>query len=205
MKILCIGRNYRDHAAELNNPVPEQPVFFLKPETAQLRPGFPFFHPEFTQEIHHELELVVRICRNGRGFEPQFAHRYYDKMTLGIDFTARDIQAQCKAKGLPWEMAKSFDHSAPCSKEFFDINAFNKDIQELDFELLVNGERRQKGNTRDMIFSVDYLVSYLSKFITLKKGDLIFTGTPSGVSKVNVGDTLEGILEGKKVLEVKVK
>ncbi|MFT5337555.1 MAG: acylpyruvate hydrolase [Luteibaculaceae bacterium] len=205
MKMLCIGRNYRDHAAELNNPVPEKPVFFLKPETALLRPGFHFYHPTFTQDIHHEIEVVVKICKNGKSISEKFAHKYYTEISLGLDFTARDIQADCKKKGLPWEIAKAFDHSAPVSPTFFPVAHFKDGIQNIPFELKINGETRQLGNTKDMIFTIDQIIAYLSQFVTLKKGDLIFTGTPAGVSKINIEDHLEGFLMGEKVLNVLVK
>lgn len=203
MKIICIGRNYVDHAKELNNQVPTEPVFFMKPDSAILNNNKTFFIPEFTNEVHHELEVVIKIKRLGKHIEERFAHRYYDEIGLGIDFTARDVQAKLKAKGLPWEKAKAFDGSAPLGK-FLPVERF-KEIQDINFHLDINGETRQNGNTRDMLFGVDQLISYLSKFVTLKIGDLIFTGTPVGVSPVAINDHLEAYLEGEKLLDFKVK
>lgn len=201
MKILCIGRNYIDHAKELNNPVPEEPVFFMKGSNSLLRSGKPFFYPEFSNDIHYEAELVLRIGRLGKYIEPEFALDYVDGITLGIDFTARDRQANAKKKGLPWEIAKAFDHSAPVG-EFISPGDLRRNIH---FHLLKNGERVQEGHSRDMIFSIPDLISYLSRFNTLKDGDLIFTGTPAGVGPVAQGDHLEGILEGVKLLDVRIK
>lgn len=203
MKIICIGRNYADHAKELKNEVPTEPVFFLKPDTSLLPKRNPFFIPEFSNDVHHELELVVRINKLGKNIEERFAHRYYNEITVGLDFTARDLQAECKAKGLPWEKAKAFDGSAP-------LGAFIKlkkddDIQAMDIELLKNGETVQKGSTSDMIFSVDSLVSYVSKFVTLKIGDLLFTGTPAGVGRVVINDRFEAKLQGETLLKLNVK
>ena len=202
MKIICIGRNYSEHAKELNNPIPKSPIFFLKPDSAILKKGQAFFIPEHSQEIHHEIEVLVRINRIGKHIDPKFSHKYYDEIGLGIDFTALDVQEDCKEKGLPWEIAKAFDGSAP-------IGSFYKkrelgDLNDLNFELLKNGELVQKGNTKDMIFNIDYLISYLSKFFTLKIGDIIFTGTPSGVGKVEKGDILEGTLNSKNSLRLKI-
>lgn len=202
MKIICIGRNYADHAKELNNPLPSEPVFFLKPDTALLKNGSTFYLPDFSSDIHHELEIVIKISKAGKYIEPEFAHKYFDEIGLGIDFTARDIQQQCKEKGLPWEKAKAFDGSAPIG-EFISKTEI-KNLNDMDFELFVNGNSRQRGNSGNMIFNVAQIISYVSKFITLKTGDLIFTGTPSGVAPVKQGDTLAGFLNGKKLLEIKV-
>ncbi len=191
MKIICIGRNYAEHAKELNNPLPENPVVFMKPSTALLVNGKPFFLPEFSREIHHELEVVLKICRNGRHIEPQYAHKYFKEISLGVDFTARDLQAVCKKKGHPWEIAKAFDDSAPLGR-FFPLEDFAADA--LPFELYKNGEIAQQGNTRDMIFSFADIVSYVSKYFRLLQGDLIFTGTPAGVGPVQRGDVLKGVL-----------
>ena len=204
MKIICIGRNYAQHAHELNNPIPEEPVVFLKPETALLLKKHPFFIPEHSNEVHHEVELVVKINRLGKHIAPQFAHKYYDEVALGIDFTARDVQAQCKAKGLPWEKAKAFDGSAAVSK-FFPLSSLKKDIQNIDFHLDINGTTVQRGNTSEMLFSVDQLIAHVSKYFTLKTGDLLFTGTPAGVGQVHANDLLELDLEGARVFYFNVK
>jgi 2-keto-4-pentenoate hydratase/2-oxohepta-3-ene-1,7-dioic acid hydratase in catechol pathway len=203
MKIICIGRNYRDHAKEMNAPVPTRPVFFLKPDTALLPKKMPFFYPQFTKELHYELELVVRISRLGKHIPVDRAHSYYNEVGLGIDFTARDLQQECKEKGLPWEIAKAFEHSAPVSVEFIPLSSIKLD--ETSFELKKNGQSVQIGHVRDMIFSIDELISYVSQFMTVKIGDLLFTGTPAGVGPVHIGDTLEGFLNGVKLLEVKIK
>lgn len=202
MKIICIGRNYAEHAKELNNAVPTEPVFFLKPDTAILKNGSTFYLPDFSNDIHHELEVVIKISKAGKFIEPEFAHKYFDEIGLGIDFTARDVQQKCKEKGLPWEKAKAFDGSAPVG-DFIPKSEIN-DLGNIDFELRVNGSIRQKGNTRDMLFNIAQIISHVSKFITLKTGDLIYTGTPSGVAAVKEGDVLEGFLNGKKLLEIKV-
>lgn len=203
MKILAIGRNYANHAKELNNPVPEEPIVFSMPDSALLKNNNDFYYPEFSQDVHHELEVVVKICRVGKNIPLEFAHRYYDEVGLGIDFTARDIQAECKKKGLPWEKAKAFDGAAPISK-FLPKSRF-VDINQLNFHLDINGKRIQTGNTSNMIFSIDYLISYLSKYFTLKIGDMIFTGTPEGVGPVVIGDHLEAVLEGEKLLDFHVR
>ena len=202
MKLICIGRNYTDHAKELKNEVPTEPVIFMKPDTALLPKRNPFFLPDFSDEVHHELELVVRINKIGKSIEEKFAHRYYDQVTVGIDFTARDIQAKCKEKGLPWEKAKAFDHSAPLG-EWVDLGG--RDIQNLNLELKKNGETVQQGNTNYMLFSVDRLIAEVSKYFTLKIGDLLFTGTPAGVSKVERNDRLEAYLDGERLLALNVK
>jgi 2-keto-4-pentenoate hydratase/2-oxohepta-3-ene-1,7-dioic acid hydratase in catechol pathway len=203
MKILCIGRNYIDHAKELNNPVPEAPVFFAKAENAILRNGATFFYPDFSKDIHYETEIVIKINRIGKNIEPQFAHRYYNEIGIGIDFTARDLQNEAKKKGLPWEIAKAFDYSAPIG-DFFSKNKF-PDIKNIHFSLDINGKNVQKGNTGDMIFDIDYLISYLSKFYTLKIGDLIFTGTPAGVGSIAIGDGLLAKIEGMECLKIDIK
>ena len=203
MKILAIGRNYVNHAKELNNPVPKEPVVFSMPDSALLKNNNDFYYPDFSKDIHHELELVIKINRVGKNIPIEFAHRYYEEIGLGIDFTARDIQAECKKKGLPWEKAKAFDGAAPISK-FIPKNKF-KSVDNLNFNLDINGERVQAGNTSNMIFSVDFLISYLSQFFTLKIGDMIFTGTPEGVGPVKIGDHLVADLEGEKLLDFYVK
>ncbi len=203
MKIIAIGRNYIEHAKELNNPVPKEPMFFMKPETALIRNNKPFFYPDFSKNVHYEAEIVVKICRLGKNIETRFAHRYYDELALGIDFTARDLQAECKEKGKPWEKAKAFDGSAPIS-DFVNKAQF-ADIQNINFSLDLNGKQVQAGNTKDMIFSIDQLISYVSKFVTLKIGDLLFTGTPSGVGQVKINDRLIGKIEDKIVLDFLVK
>lgn len=203
MKIIAVGRNYSEHAKELDNPIPEQPVIFLKPDTAALKENKDFYYPEFSKDIHHEIEVVLRICKEGRHIAPKFASGYYDAIGLGIDFTARDIQQKHKEKGLPWELAKAFDGSAPIS-ELLEKNTFT-DIYQLDFRLEKNGDTVQKGNTRDMLFSFEDILVFVSKYITLRKGDLIYTGTPAGVGPVQIGDHLTGFLNGKKMLDFKVK
>jgi len=203
MKIICIGRNYVEHAKELKNPLPKQPVFFLKPDTSLVIRNRPFFYPEFSKDIHYEVELVIKIDKNGKHIQEKFAHTYYSQIGLGIDFTARDIQQNCKEKGLPWEIAKGFDNSAPISK-MIAIEGL-KDRKNIQFNLKLNGGVVQEGSSVDMIFSFDTIISYLSQFITLKMGDLIYTGTPAGVGPVNIGDHLEGYLEDKKMLDFRVK
>ena len=198
MKIICIGRNYLAHVKELDNDLPTEPMFFLKPETALLALGEPFPYPDFSHEIHYETELVLQVCRSGRNIAEAQASEYYDALTVGIDFTARDLQSQCKAKGHPWEIAKAFDFSAPMGK-FKKISALNSP-KDISFGMKLNGEWRQQGHSSDMIFSFDKIVSYVSKFVTLNEGDCIFTGTPQGVGEVHVGDKLELFLEGELVL-----
>ncbi len=204
MKIICIGRNYVAHAQELNNEVPEEPVFFMKPDSALLRNNHPFYIPEWTNEVHHEVELVLRINRLGKNIEKRFAHRYFDEIGLGIDFTARDIQNKLKEKGLPWEKAKAFDSAAVISNKFFPSKLFT-DKDAIRFRLDVNGKTVQNGDSSLMIFGFDEIISHVSKYVTLKIGDLIYTGTPSGVSKVNAGDLLEGYLEENRMFEFLVK
>ena len=203
MKIICIGRNYVDHIHELQNAIPEDPVIFQKPDTALLKDNAPFYYPDFTQDLHHEVELVVKINKMGKNIDEKFAHKYYNEIGIGIDFTARDLQSKLKSKGLPWELAKAFDGSAPIS-EFIPKTEF-ADLQNLNFHLDVNGQTRQQGNTSLMLFKIDYIISFVSRFFTLKTGDLLFTGTPKGVSPVKVGDTLTAYIEGKKMLEFEVK
>ena len=203
MKIICIGRNYAEHAKELNNAVPTEPVFFMKPDTALIRNGQPFYHPDFSKDIHHEIELVLVICKTGKNIDEKFASKYYNKIGLGIDFTARDLQNNAKEKGLPWEKAKAFDGSAPLG-ESLDVSII-KDVNDINFHLEINGKTVQQGNTKDLLFSFDKIIAYISRFITLKIGDLIYTGTPAGVGKVNIGDKLEGFMEGNKMLEFAIK
>ena len=203
MKIVAIGRNYADHIAELKNEVPDEPVIFFKPDTAVLRNNEPFYYPEYTNDVHHEVELILRISREGKNIDPKFAHKYYDAIGLGIDFTARDLQAKAKAKGLPWTLAKGFNGSAPIS-EFLPLSDF-PDLKNINFRLDVNGQTRQQGNSKMMMNSFDDIIAYISKFITLKKGDVIFTGTPEGVGPVKIGDRLEGYVEDKKLLDFEVK
>lgn len=203
MKIICIGRNYANHAKEMNASVPEVPLFFMKPETALLPKRNPFYYPNFTKDLHFECELVVRISKLGKNISERFAHEYYNEIGLGIDFTARDLQAKCKEKGHPWEIAKAFEHSAPLSEKFIDKNTLN--LNDLNFHLLKNGETVQNGNISDMIFTIDQLIAYVSQFMTLKIGDLLFTGTPEGVGPVQIGDHLEGFIEGEQLLNLKIK
>ncbi|PIQ48194.1 MAG: 2-hydroxyhepta-2,4-diene-1,7-dioate isomerase [Cytophagales bacterium CG12_big_fil_rev_8_21_14_0_65_40_12] len=202
MKIIAIGRNYAEHIAELNNERPSEPVVFLKPDTAVLRNNAPFYHPDFSKDIHYEVEVLLKISKEGKHIEKKFAHKYYDEIGIGIDFTARDLQQRCKEKGLPWEIAKAFNGSAPIS-EFKAKNAYN--LNELNFSLTQNDELKQKGNTNMMLFSFDEIIAHISKYFTLKKGDVIFTGTPAGVGKINIGDKLVAYLENEKLLEVEVK
>lgn len=204
MKIICVGRNYVAHAKELNNEVPGEPVLFLKPDTALLRNNDPFYIPEWSDNLHHEVELVVKINRIGKNVEEKFSHRYYDQISLGIDFTARDVQDALKSKGLPWEKSKAFDHSAVISREFVDIDSL-PDRKAISFRLDINGQTVQEGNTALMIFSIDTIISQVSKYFTLKIGDLIYTGTPAGVGPVKIGDRLEGYLEGQKMFDFFVK
>jgi len=203
MKIIAIGRNYAEHAKELNNPIPTTPVIFMKPDTAVLKDNKPFYLPDFSDDVHFELEVVLKICKEGKHIAEKFAANYFDEVGLGIDFTARDIQSRHKEKGLPWELAKSFDNSAPIS--IFLPKSDYQDLYSLSFELNINGENRQKGNTKDLLFSFEKIISFVSQYITLKKGDLIFTGTPEGVGKINKGDKLEAWLEGKQLLNFDVR
>ena len=203
MKIICIGRNYKNHISELKNKIPKEIIFFLKPETAIPQKKQPFFIPDFSKEIHHEIELVIKINKTGKHIQEKFAHTYYDEITLGLDFTARDVQNKLKEDSQPWEKAKAFDGSAPVGL-FINKNHI-KNLNNLNFKLLVNNKEKQIGNTKNMIFKIDYIISYISQFITLKKGDLIFTGTPHGVDKVKKNDILIGFIENQKILEIKIK
>ncbi|MCC6252979.1 MAG: fumarylacetoacetate hydrolase family protein, partial [Bacteroidia bacterium] len=202
MKIICIGRNYSEHAKELKNEIPESPIFFMKPETALLKNNEDFYYPSFSKEIHYECELVIKINRNGKNILSEFAHKYYNEITVGIDFTARDIQNMCKAKSLPWEQAKAFDNSAPIGN--FLILSDKQKQENINFRLDVNGITVQNGNTKDMIFSIAQIIAYVSKYITLKTGDLIFTGTPSGIGPVKIGDRLTAQIEGKVLLDFEI-
>ncbi|WP_337040542.1 fumarylacetoacetate hydrolase family protein [Emticicia sp. 17c] len=208
MKIIAIGRNYAEHIKELNNERPDEPVIFTKPETAILKNGEAFYHPDFSQDIHHEVEILLKINKMGKNIEEKFAHKYYDEIGIGIDFTARDLQSKLKAKGLPWDLAKGFNGSAPVS-EFVPKSKF-PDLKNLNFHLDVtdaHGETqtRQQGNTSMMLFSFDYIISFVSRYFTLKSGDIIFTGTPSGVGPVKIGDKLTAFIENEKMLEFEVK
>lgn len=202
MKIICIGRNYAKHIEELANERPDNPVVFLKPDSAILPRKNPFFIPPFSNDVHYEVEVLVKINKVGKHIESKFAHKYYDEVGLGIDMTARDVQQQCKEKGLPWEKAKAFDGSAIIG-EFYPKSAF--DLENLKFQLLKNDEVVQDGNTNAMLWKIDELISYVSQYFTLKKGDVIFTGTPAGVGKVAVNDQLTGMIEGKQAFQVRVK
>ena len=206
MKIICIGRNYRAHIQELDHTdaLPSSPQFFMKPDTALHRNNDPFYLPDFSNNLHYELELVVRINRVGKCIEERFAHRYYNEVGLGVDFTARDLQYKQSEAGLPWEVAKAFDHSAAISPEFFPIEKI-ENIQDLQFRCDLNGQPVQYGATSDMIFTIDRLISYVSKFVTLKIGDLLFTGTPAGVGALKIGDRLEGFLEDKRLIDIEIR
>lgn len=203
MKIICIGRNYLAHVKELDNALPTEPMFFMKPDTALLPAGEPFPYPDFSKEIHYETELVLRVCKTGKSIDMEAASEYYDAITVGIDFTARDLQSQCKAKGHPWEIAKSFDYSAPIG-EFKKISDL-RNTDDISFGMKLNGEWVQQGHSRDMIFSFDKIIAHVSRFVTLNEGDCIFTGTPQGVGEVHVGDRLELFLEGESMLGFYVK
>lgn len=206
MKIICIGRNYVDHIKEFDNGEPTQePIFFLKPDTALLRNNDAFYIPKFSEQVDYETELVVKINRVGKCIEERFAHRYYDEVGLGIDFTARDLQRKAMAAGLPWEMAKGFDHSAAISPRFLSLAELGKRVEELRFEMTINDTVRQVGEPRLMIHSVDKIISYVSRFMTLKMGDLIYTGTPSGVGPVKKGDVLRASLEGEELLNFDIR
>ena len=202
MKIFGIGRNYAAHIEELNNERPDEPVIFTKPETALLTRNRPFYYPGFSSDIHFEVEILLKICKVGKNIDQKFAHTYYDEIGIGIDFTARDLQSKAKEKGLPWAIAKGFNDSAPISN-FVSKKGF--DLQNLHFSLRQNNEVKQQGNTSLMLFSFDYIISYLSKFFLLKKGDIIFTGTPKGVGPIAIGDRLEAFIENEKMLHVDVR
>jgi acylpyruvate hydrolase len=204
MKLICIGRNYAEHAKELNNAVPENPVFFLKPDTALVIRNRPFYYPDFSKDIHYETELLLKICKVGKSVPEKYAGEFYSHIGLGFDFTARDLQQKCKEKGLPWEIAKGFDYSAPISPEFIPKENF-KDLKNISFHMLLNGLKVQDGNSSDLIFSFEKIISYISQFMTLRTGDLIFTGTPVGVGPVKIGDKLEAYLEDKLLLSCSIK
>ena len=203
MKIICIGRNYVNHAKELGNDITSEPLFFLKPDTAIQPKGHPFFIPDFSNDIHYEVELVIRINKTGKYIEEKFAHTYYSQIGLGIDFTARDIQDKCKSKGLPWEKAKGFDGSAQISRNFIDKS--DLDLNNISFSLQKNGGQVQQGNSKEMCFNFDTIITYISKFYTLKIGDLIYTGTPEGVGPVVAGDKLKGFIGEKEMFKVVIK
>ena len=204
MRIFCIGRNYVEHIEELKNERPEEPVIFTKPDTALIRNNGPFYYPDFSKDIHHEVELVLRICKEGKNIEEKFAHKYYDSIGIGIDFTARDLQQKAKEKGLPWDIAKGFNGSAPLSDKFIPVSEF-KNLKSVNFSLQIDGQLKQQGNTSFMLFNFEYIISYLSKFFTLRTGDYIFTGTPKGVSTVTVGNVLSAYIENEKLLEFEIK
>lgn len=202
MKIICIGRNYGKHAVELGNAIPEKPVIFCKPDTALLKNGESFYIPPFSKDVHHEVELVIRIERMGKSIPKQFASKYYSQISLGIDFTARDLQSELKSKGLPWELAKSFDHSALVG-DFISLG--DQNIQDIHFQLTKNGQVVQSGHSADMIFKVDEIISFVSEYFTLKTGDLIFTGTPEGVGPVSIGDQFTAQMNGKEILNFDIR
>ena len=203
MRIFCVGRNYAAHIEELQNARPTEPVIFMKPDTAILRPDTDFYIPDFSRQVHHEVEIVLKVCKNGKNVEKQFAHRYYDQIAVGIDFTARDLQQKLKEKGLPWELAKGFDGSAALS-EFVPLSNF-PDPSDIRFGLNVNGETRQQGHTQMMLFDFDYIVSFISQYFTIRQGDYIYTGTPAGVSAVAINDVLSLSLEGREMLRFGIK
>lgn len=203
MKIFCIGRNYAAHAEELHSPIPQEPVVFMKPKNALLLNNNPFFYPDFTVDVHYECEIVLRVCKNGKQIRDQYASRYYDQIGLGIDFTARDLQAKLKEGGLPWEKAKAFDHSAVVGK-MVPVSAV-PDMSAVHFSLSKNGTQVQVGNSKDMLFSFDKLFTHISRYFTVNIGDLVFTGTPAGVGRVQIGDRLEGFLEGEPLLDFEVR
>ena len=204
MKIICIGRNYVAHIQELNNEMPEEPVIFMKPDSALLRNNDPFYIPDWTNEVHHEIELVIKINRIGKNIEKRFAHRYFDEVGLGIDFTARDVQNKLKAKGLPWEKSKAFDKAAVLSNTFIPKSDFDNP-KAIPFKLDINGVEVQEGNSELMIFDFEEIISHVSKYFTFKMGDLIYTGTPAGVGSVIIGDHLEGYLGDRKLLDFMIK
>lgn len=203
MKIICVGRNYEEHAKELKNPLPAEPIIFMKPDTALLRENKPFYLPDFAKFFHYEVELVIKISKMGKNIEPKFANRYYEEIGLGVDFTARDLQYELREKGLPWELAKGFDNSAVIS-DFLPKTDF-ENLENINFSLLLNNEVKQQGTSSDMISSIDEIVSYVSKFFTLKIGDLIYTGTPAGVGEVKIGDRLKGYIENREMFDFEIK
>ncbi len=204
MRIFAVGRNYAEHIQELNNERPAEPVIFTKPDTALLKNNAPFYFPDISKDIHYEVELVLKIGKEGKTIDPQFAHKYIDGIGIGIDFTARDLQQKAKEKGLPWDIAKGFNGSAPISNTFYPLLHF-KDTKNINFKLEVDGEVKQQGNTQFMLFHFDYIIAYLSKFFTLKVGDLIFTGTPKGVGSVKIGNRLCAYIENEKLLDFEVR
>lgn len=203
MKIICVGRNYKDHVKELNNAIPEEPVIFMKPKSALLQSHTPFYYPEFTNELHYECELVLRVCKNGKYIQERHASNYYDAITVGIDFTARDLQDELKSKGLPWEKAKAFDNSAVVGKFIPLTPEFNR--KSIEFHMLKNNEKVQAANSTDMIFSIDKVIENISKYFSLNIGDLIFTGTPAGVGECVVGDVMEGFIGKQSLFTVEIK
>jgi len=204
MRIFAIGRNYAEHISELNNERPDEPVIFTKPDTALIRNNAPFYYPDFSKDVHYEAELVLRICKDGKSIDEKFASKYYDAIGIGIDFTARDLQQKAKEKGLPWDIAKGFNGSAPISDKFISVSEF-KNVKDINFSLQVDGVVKQQGNTSFMLFNFNYIISYLSKFFTLRTGDLIFTGTPKGVGPVKIGNVLSAYIENEKLLEFEIK
>jgi acylpyruvate hydrolase len=204
MKIICIGKNYLKHVKEFDGKVPEELCFFMKPDTALLKDNEAFYHPDFSKEIHHEVEIVVKIDKVGKNIQKQFAHKYYSEIGIGIDFTARDLQWKLKEQGLPWEKSKAFDNSAPVGKKFIPVSSIN-DLNNINFHLDINGKTVQKGNTSDMMFKINDIIAEVSKYITLKTGDLIYTGTPEGVSPVKIGDNLKAYFEGECLLDFDIK
>ena len=205
MKIICIGRNYSDHAKELKNDLPTEPLFFLKPDSAVLPGNNPLYIPEWTKDLHHEVEVIVKINRLGKYIDEAHAHKYYDHIGLGLDFTARDIQQECKKKGLPWEKAKAFDGSAVITKKFIPLAELGGDVQKIDFHLELNGETVQRGTTSEMIFNVNKLIAHVSQYMTLKIGDCLFTGTPAGVGPVKMGDELKGFIGDRQMFRTLIK
>jgi acylpyruvate hydrolase len=204
MRIFAIGRNYTEHIKELQNERPDEPVIFTKPDTAILRNNAPFYYPDFSTDIHYEVELVLRICKEGKNIQEKFAQKYFDAIGIGIDFTARDLQQKAKEKGLPWDIAKGFNGSAPISEKFIPISEF-PNLLNINFSLQIDNVATQQGNTSHMLFSFDYIISYLSKYFTLRKGDLIFTGTPKGVGPIKIGNVLSAYIENEKLLEFEIK
>ena len=204
MKIICIGKNYLKHVKEFDGKVPEELCFFMKPDTALLKDNEAFYHPDFSKEIHHEVEIVVKIDKVGKNIQKQFAHKYYSEIGIGIDFTARDLQWKLKEQGLPWEKSKAFDNSAPVGKKFIPVSSIN-DLNNINFHLDINGKTVQKGNTSDMMFKINDIIAEVSKYITLKTGDLIYTGTPAGVGPVSIGDCLSARLNGEELFTFFVK
>jgi len=203
MKIICVGRNYAEHAKELKNDIPTEPLIFFKPDCAILRNNQPFFIPSFSKNLHYEVEIVFKICKVGKTISKKFAHRYYDSIAIGIDFTARDLQEKCRANGMPWEISKSFDSSAAISRFISKTDIDN--LGKLQFSLIKNNKVVQQGNTSEMIFHIDEIISYVSQFVTLKTGDLIYTGTPAGVGPVKIGDNLQAFIEDRKMMDFYIR